>query len=102
MTPTIPPERAGKLEQEVRTWLAHRDALVRQSPGKFVVIKGEQIFGIFDDQADAYAQAYRQFGNVPFLLRPIQREEEVYYIGGSAYEGAFLEEENAAPEPHRS
>jgi hypothetical protein len=46
--------------------------------------RATRFFGIFDDKTDAYARAYRHFGNVPFLLRPIQMAEEVYYIGGSA------------------
>ena len=102
MTRTIQPEEAGVLEQEVRTWLAHRDELVRQAPGKFVVIKGTTIFGIFDDETEAYAQAYRHLGRVPFLLRPIQEEEEVYYVGGSALEWVFTEENDATHKTHSS
>lgn len=102
MTPTIQPEQAGALEQEVRTWLQHRDELTRTEPGKFVVIKGARIFGIFDDRAEAYAQAYRQFGNVPFLLRPIQKQEEVYSVGGSALDWTLTEGNHAALQTHDS
>ena len=83
MTPTIEPEEAGVLEQEVPTWLAHRDELIRQAPGKIVVIKGTTVFGIFDNEAEAYAQAYRLYGNVPLLIRPVQMEEQVYHSGGA-------------------
>ena len=92
MTRTIQPEQAGVLEQEVRTWLERREELVRQAPGKFVVIKDDKILGIFDKKNEAYDQAYRQLGRGPFLLWPIQMEEEVYYIGGSALSGLFMEE----------
>jgi hypothetical protein len=47
MTPTIQPQRSGIFEQEVQTWLAHRDDLVHRAAGKFVVIKGDQIFRYF-------------------------------------------------------
>ena len=100
MTPTIQPEQAGVLEQETRTWLAHRDELVKTAPGKFVVIKGDRIFGVFGDKAEAYEQAYRQLGRGPFLLRPIQEEEEVYYVSGSALSELFMEEDNGADETH--
>ncbi|MBV9852002.1 MAG: hypothetical protein JO250_20240 [Armatimonadetes bacterium] len=54
MTPTIQPEEAGVLEQETRTWLANKERLLQEAPGKFVVIKGDRIVGIFDDQTQAY------------------------------------------------
>jgi hypothetical protein len=102
MTLTIQPEEAGVLEQEVRTWLAHRDELIRQAPGKIVVIKGDSVFGLFNDEGEAYAQAYHHFGNVPLLIRPVQMGEKVYYIGGSAMASTTEEESLAKDQADRS
>lgn len=71
--------------QETETYNAHKTELLRTAEGKYVVIKGTQIFGIFDDEADAYGHAIRYFGlRVPFLLKRVQEQEEVIYLGGSA------------------
>ena len=98
MTRTIQPEEAGALEQEVRTWLANKERLLQEAPGKLVVIKGDQIFGIFDRDNDAFTQAYRQFGRGPFLVRRIEPGKKVYYLGGSALESGEIEEAVARPE----
>ena len=102
MTPTIQPEEAGKLEQETRTWLANKERLLQEAAGKFVVIKGDQIFGIFDRDSDAFTQAYHQLGRGPFLVRRIEPGEKVYYVGGSALGIGDQEEDIAPPETIRA
>lgn len=74
------------LSQEMETFRGRQSELLRTAKGKFVVIKGTQIFGIFDNEAEAYRQAIRQFGLTPFLMREIQEGEKIYYVGGSALE----------------
>lgn len=102
MTPIIQPEQAGKLEQETRTWLANKVRLLQEAPGKFVVIKGDRIFGIFDRDNEAFRQAYQQLGRGPFLVRQIESGEKVYYIGGSGLAIEDQEEEIASPEAVRA
>ena len=102
MTRIIQPEEAGKLEQETRTWLANKERLLQEAAGKFVVIKGDRIFGIFDRDDDAFTQAYQQLGRGPFLVRRIERGEKVYYLGGSALAFEDMEEDVASPKATRT
>ena len=47
----------------------HRDDLLRQYPGKFVVIKDQQLLGSYDTIQDALGAGAREFGMVSFLVR---------------------------------
>jgi hypothetical protein len=40
--------------------------------GKFAVLKGEQLVGIWDTLSDAELAGRRQFGDAPFLVQEIQ------------------------------
>ena len=63
------------LGTEIQTYEQHRDNLLGTSEGKFVLIHGTQVVGIFDAKMDAIAAGYQQFGNVPFLVKQILRIE---------------------------
>jgi len=59
------------LSQELEVYEAHRAELLAASPGKFVLIHGDDIVGVFDTKRDAIDDGYRQFGNVAFLVKEI-------------------------------
>jgi hypothetical protein len=63
------------LDAELETYEKHKAELLGSAEGKFVLIRGEQIAGVFDSKMDAIAQGYRQFGNVPFLVKQILKVE---------------------------
>ncbi len=49
-----------------------------QYPGKFVLVKGQELIGAFDTAEEALAEGARRFGLEPFLVRRVQeRQEEV-------------------------
>jgi hypothetical protein len=62
------------LETERDYFDKHRDDLLRQYPGKFVVIKEAQLLGAYDTIQDALGAGAREFGMVSFLVR---RTDEV-------------------------
>jgi hypothetical protein len=62
------------LETERDYFDKHRDALLRQYPGKFVVIKEEQLLGSYDTIQEALGAGAREFGMVSFLVK---RTDEV-------------------------
>ena len=66
---------SGVLEVEIKTYESHRDELIGTNSGKFVLIKGEKVIGIFDTQLDAINAGYERFGNVPFLVKQIMQVE---------------------------
>ena len=63
------------LGTEIQTYEQQRENLLGTSEGKFVLIHGTQVVGIFDAKMDAIAAGYQQFGNVPFLVKQILRIE---------------------------
>ena len=46
--------------------------------GRFVLIKGEQILGLFESQEDARGHGYRTFHNQPFLVHQLREREPLF------------------------
>ncbi len=68
---------AGVLETERRTFERLRADLVRTDHGKFVIIRGEEVCGVFSTEDEGLADAYRRFGpRASFYLRRIETDEE--------------------------
>jgi hypothetical protein len=63
------------LDTELKTYEQNRDHLLGTAEGKFVLIHNDQVIGIYDSKMDAIAEGYRQFGNVPFLVKQILKIE---------------------------
>ena len=76
-------EATPQLAQELETYYAHKQELLQTAEGKYVVIKGDKIIGLFDDAASAYNQAVQQLGLTPFLVRQIREGERMVYAGGA-------------------
>lgn len=72
----------SQLERELQTYYKHKADLLSKAKGKYVLIKGEEIIGIFPRQFAAINQGYRQLGTVPFLVKRIIEVE-----GPPNYEG---------------
>jgi hypothetical protein len=62
---------AATLEAELRTYRSHHDELIGRAKGKFVLIKGDKIVDIFENQTDAISNGFRKFGNHPFLVKQV-------------------------------
>ena len=67
------------LEKELETYKA-KLAELAASEGKFVVIHGDQVVGIFEAYADAIKKGYDEFGLKPFLVKQIQAIERVQFV----------------------
>ena len=63
------------LDEELKTYDEHRESLLGPAEGKFVLIRKDQIIGVYDSKMDAIAQGYQQFGNVPFLVKQVLKVE---------------------------
>jgi len=67
------------LEKELQTYNQNLHNLLADE-GKYVVIYGENIDGIFESYADALKSGYEKFGVVPFLVKKISATEQVSYF----------------------
>jgi hypothetical protein len=82
----IPGRRDGEREdpvaeiaQEIATYRARLPELLAHE-GQFVLIKGDQVIGFFDDEWEALREGRRRFGLVPLLVKQIAAHERVVYI----------------------
>jgi hypothetical protein len=64
------------LEREIETYRRKLPELLANK-GKYIVIHGEEILGIFDGLADALRSGYNHTLTEPFLVRRIAEEEPV-------------------------
>ena len=74
---------AGKtampFEKELNVYDANLIDLLANE-GKFVLIFGDEIGGIFDDYEEALKAGYEKYGLESFLVKQINRNEPIYYF----------------------
>lgn len=68
------------LEKEINTFTKELPALLKGSEGRFALVVGDHLEGVFDSYADAMQQGYKVAGlDHPFLVKKISM------LGDSAY-----------------
>jgi hypothetical protein len=68
-----------ELERELHTYDRERPALLAHE-GKFVLIRGDDVSGVFDGYTDALRAGYERFGFDQFLVRQIRAVDPVEFI----------------------
>ena len=59
------------LDREFQTFQENKQNLVKNHKGKFVLIKDDEIIGIFENELDAVNQGNEQFKDSHFLVNEI-------------------------------
>ena len=72
------------LETELGKYKAIKGELLQHHEGKYALIVGEELLGVFDHGQEAYDTAVRQRGNVPMLIKKILKDEPVESIPAMA------------------
>jgi hypothetical protein len=67
------------LQKEVETYNAKLPELLG-SIGKFVLIRGDQVEGIYDTYADALKIGYERFKLEPFFVKQIAPAEKIQFF----------------------
>ncbi len=67
------------LEKEIETYKLKLPRL-QADEGKFVLIHGEDVVGVFGTYEDALKDGYQKFGLNPFLVKQIQVAERVQFV----------------------
>lgn len=65
------------LDTELEYFESIKDELLKYNRGKFAVIQGQELAGIWDSGESAYLKGVERFGLKSFLVRRIEEEEEV-------------------------
>lgn len=67
------------LQKEISTYNRELSTLLVKA-GKFVLIKGEIVEGIYDSYEDALSIGYERFGLAPFLVKRIAPTEQISFF----------------------
>jgi len=70
------------LQQEFEFYLAHQDELVKKYDGKYIVLKGQKVIGVFDDELSAVTETQKSHELGTFLVQLAEP-------GNSAYSQTF-------------
>ena len=81
---TVRGTNAAELAEQLVTYRDHLDELLRHK-GKYVIITGREIIGIYADEQEAMREAIDRFGGEHILIKQIVAREPVHYMGGIVY-----------------
>jgi hypothetical protein len=65
---------------ELETYERERPRLVAESEGKYVVIHGTEIAGVWDTYGDALGAGYAKFALAPFLVKQIESVDRLHFF----------------------
>ncbi len=68
------------LAEEYAYFAEIKTDLLKEQEGRYALIKGSKLIGVFDTDTDAYQVGVMQFGNEAFLIVRISQEDEYYWI----------------------
>jgi hypothetical protein len=79
--------RKDLLKQEWRTFQRERGRLLAEGhKGRFALVKGDELVGMYPDEDAALRAGYERFGLVSFMVKQIMAEEDepVYRVHPSS------------------
>ncbi len=65
-------------DEELATYEQHKNLLLANAEGQYVVVSGNSLIGPYASHTAAYSEGIRTFGDVPILLKQVQRDEAVF------------------------
>jgi hypothetical protein len=68
------------LTEELAYYDQHKAEFLSKYESKFVLIKGSELIGSYDSAEAAYFEGLRRFGNSPFLIKQVLREDRIEQI----------------------
>lgn len=66
------------LDKEFQYYLDNQNELVKKYDGKFLVIKGEDILGVFDDEPTAFFETEKKHEAGSFLIQYCEKGDSSY------------------------
>jgi len=71
---------ANMLDEELAFFSANKNQWLQEHKGKFALVKGSQLIGVYDSPENAYVEAVKRFGNSPVLIKQISEDEQEIQI----------------------
>lgn len=66
------------LEKELQFFAENKTKWLKAHFGKFVLVKGSELIGVYDNAETAIAEGAKRFGAESFLVRQLNEEKDVY------------------------
>lgn len=67
-------------EQELNYFIAHQSELVLKHPGRILVIKGNEVVGVYKNPLEAFTEAQKIYPAGSFMLQPCVPGPEAYTV----------------------
>ena len=79
MVSVVGPE--DSLREALQTYRSRKRGLIEQGEdGRYVLIRGSNVGGVFDSREEGLAAGYRDFGNTAFLVREIREFDRTWHV----------------------
>ena len=69
----------GTLDKEFQFYLANKKRFLDEHEGKFLVIRGEKVIGVFEDKVKAIDKTREKFPLGTFLVQHIKKGKIVFH-----------------------
>ena len=69
---------SNSLQDEFQFYLDHQDELVEKYEGKYIVIRGGEVLGAYDDELTAVTETQKSHPLGTFLVQRVTRGSEAY------------------------
>lgn len=70
----------ASLGEELAYYNQHKAELLSKYEFKFVLIRGSQLIGSYDTAEAAYKEGLNRFGNSPFLIKQVLKEDRIEHV----------------------
>lgn len=68
------------LMEELHFFEKNKEEYLKYYEGQFVLIKGKKLIGSFTTEEEAYKVGVERFGNTPFLIKQVVKQEPINAI----------------------
>jgi len=74
------------LEKELQFFIDNQDRLVKEYRGKTLVIRGQEVVGVYDSTLEAYTEAMKQYDPGTFMIQPCTEGSDAYTVTITSHE----------------
>ncbi|MFY9610661.1 MAG: hypothetical protein WAU45_18875 [Blastocatellia bacterium] len=67
-------------KDELEYFVAHQEELVEKYQGKVLVIKGNELLGVYDDALEAYLEAQKRYELGTFMIQACEPGPQAYSV----------------------
>ncbi len=73
-------------EKESNFFIANQEQLVHDHAGKVLVLRGEEVVGVYDDALQAYLDAVKKYKPGTFMIQPCIAGSDAYTVTITSHE----------------